>query len=60
VVLTVADNGQGQVNGHLIAARAGSGLSIVRKLVAQLGGEMSVRQVAGTTTEIVVPLPEFS
>lgn len=58
MTLTVADNGRGQASLPLKSAAAGSGLSIISKLVAQLSGEMTVRHDAGTTTEIFVPLME--
>jgi two-component sensor histidine kinase len=58
VVLTVADNGRGQAVAPAGPERTGLGSSIVRKLVAQLAGEMNVRYEFGTITEISVPLPE--
>jgi PAS domain S-box-containing protein len=56
--LTVADNGIGQAINTMQPVKAGTGSSIIRKLVAQLGGEMSVRSDSGTTTEIIMSFPE--
>lgn len=58
VALTVADNGRGYPHGALHPEKAGSGSSIIKKLVAQLAGEMVVRHDAGSVTEIFLPLPE--
>ncbi|MBS0412601.1 MAG: sensor histidine kinase, partial [Proteobacteria bacterium] len=60
VVLTVADNGVGRPGEVQAEAKRGSGSSIINKLVAQLTGEMAVRHDAGTTTEIILPLPVSS
>jgi two-component sensor histidine kinase len=58
--LTVADNGGAQPRGQRKQEQAGSGLSIVKKLVAQIAGVMTVRHEAGTITEISLPMPEPS
>ena len=58
VVLTVSDNGQGPPQATPASRKAGLGSSIVRSLVAQLGGEMVARHQVGTTIEMTFPLPE--
>lgn len=64
VMLTIADNGGGGGGGgghetpH--AGRDNRGLAIIKKLVAQLGGEMKVRYEAGMVTEVLLPTPEAS
>lgn len=60
LALTVADNGRGYAQASAPAERVGSGSSIIRKLVAQLGGRLEVRSGAGTVTEIRLPFPETS
>jgi len=55
VALSVSDDGVGQSQA---VTESGLGSGIVTRLVAQLGGLMSVRTVGGTTTTIVVPIPE--
>ena len=57
VGLTVTDNGQSHADNADAPPKAGSGTNIVRKLVAQLSGEMTIRRDGGTTTDIVMPLP---
>lgn len=60
VVLIVSDDGQGVSKEDSAPATAGLGLSIVNRLVAQLQGEMVVRQDAGTIIEISIPLQDIS
>ena len=60
LLLTVADNGAGHSGDIRQPAKPGTGSSIVRKLVAQLDGQISVRSDAGTTTTISMPFPEPS
>lgn len=60
VQLEVADDGRGFVASATPSAspaRAGSGSAIIARLVAQLGGRLSVRSEAGTCTQILLPLP---
>jgi PAS domain S-box-containing protein len=60
LALTVADNGRGYAHGAQRPEKVGSGSSIIKKLVAQLAGELVVRHDAGTVTEILLPFPEKS
>lgn len=57
VNLTVVDNGRALADKAEETPKAGSGTNIIRKLVAQLSGELSVRRDGGTLTDIVMPLP---
>jgi PAS domain S-box-containing protein len=57
VVLIVSDDGQGLAPA---GAEPGLGSGIVKRLVDQLGGEMTVRRDGGTTTQITVPLTEVA
>ena len=57
VKLTVADNGRGHAHQPEDKPKAGAGTNIIRKLVAQLSGEMTVHRDGGTTMEIVMPQP---
>jgi two-component sensor histidine kinase len=57
VLLTVGDNGPGFADAPGPAA-AGVGSGLIRRLVAQLDGDLAIRQEAGTTFEIRLPLPE--
>ena len=57
VNLTVADNGQSHAPELEAAPKAGAGTNIIRKLVTQLSGEMTVRRDGGTTADVVMPLP---
>ncbi|MBU1374687.1 MAG: PAS domain S-box protein [Alphaproteobacteria bacterium] len=57
VVLIVSDDGPALAP---VAAESGLGSGIVKRLVAQLGGEMTVRRDGGTTTQIIVPLTELA
>ncbi len=59
VLLIVSDNGQGHSRQPVTIGKIGLGSTIIKSLVAQLGGEMIVRQDPGTTTEISLPLPEL-
>lgn len=60
VLLTVADNGIGHDAAAPQPSKPGTGSSIVRKLVAQLDGHLSIRSDSGVTTEIIIPFPEPS
>ena len=60
MVLTVADNGVGHAGAAPQPAKPGTGSSIVRKLVSQLDGTMTVSSEAGTATTIIIPFPEPS
>jgi PAS domain S-box-containing protein len=53
--LVVSDDGRGRSQEASSAAKAGTGLTIVGRLVAQLRGEMATRHDGGTTTEILFP-----
>lgn len=57
VNLTVADNGRSHADKAQETPKVGSGTNIIKKLVAQLSGEMTVRRDGGTITDIVMPLP---
>jgi PAS domain S-box-containing protein len=58
VILIVSDNGDAQPGNVTIEQSiAGLGASIVKSLVAQLNGTMTVSDGAGTTTEIRTPMP---
>jgi two-component sensor histidine kinase len=53
VALEVSDNGRGPPAGHDPAKGGSLGLRIMRSLVQQLGGELSVAAEGGTTTRVV-------
>jgi two-component sensor histidine kinase len=52
LVLVVSDDGRGQSASATKRSRPGIGTTIVKGLVAQIGGTMLVRSHKGTTTEI--------
>ena len=60
LLLTVADNGTGHAGDAQTPMTLGTGSSIVRKLVAQLGGQMAVRSDRGVTTDIIIPFAELA
>lgn len=60
VALVISDNGQGGRRPAEASTHIGLGSRLVSSLVRQLEGEMVVREDAGTTTEIFLPLPEPS
>ncbi|WP_192499179.1 sensor histidine kinase [Skermanella pratensis] len=61
LLLSVHDNGRGGSSGAshgTTLASKGLGLSIVRALVVQLEGEMTISEVGGTRVEVRMPAPE--
>lgn len=60
VELVVADNGVGLPADAVVSENEDRGSAIVRKLVAQLGGQMTVQSDAGAVIEIALPHPELS
>ena len=61
VVLVVSDDGNAQSDNVMVEqSKTGLGASIVKSLVAQLKGTMTVRGGIGRTTEIRTPMPVAS
>ncbi len=56
LVLVVSDDGRGQSASVAKRPNPGLGTTIVKGLVAQIGGTMLVRHDKGTTTEIRTPM----
>lgn len=52
--LRVSDNGTGSVNGHAINTAASFGMKLVRTLVEQVNGELSLDQSSGTAYTITI------
>jgi len=57
IVVTVADNGQGDHSELQSLGKAGLGKRLIQGLLRQLGGRMIVGEQAGHTTRIFIPQP---